>query len=115
RPGNRGFDYFFGYMRHIDGHEHYPKEGPYKGEKQVWLNGKVITDSLDKCYTADLWTAAAKHWIVQHQKEKKDKPFFIYLSYDTPHAVDELPTQKYPAGGGLTGGIQWLGTPGHYI
>jgi arylsulfatase A-like enzyme len=24
-PLNRGFDYFFGYMRHSDGHEHYPK------------------------------------------------------------------------------------------
>src|SRR5699024_9418479 len=30
-PLNRGFDYFLGYMRHVDGHEHYPKEGLYRG------------------------------------------------------------------------------------
>ena len=39
----------------------------------------------------------------------------MYLAYDTPHAVQELPTQAYPAGGGLHGGMQWLGTPGHMI
>lgn len=68
------------------------------------------------CYTADLWTAAAKHWIVDHERRQdKSKPFFMYLAYDTPHAVDELPTQKYPAGSGLHGGIQWIGKPGHFI
>lgn len=115
RPDKRGFDYFFGYMRHGDGHQHYPKEGIYTGKKQVLFNGKNMTPELDKCYTADLWTAAAKHWIVEHEKKNKDQPFFMYLAYDTPHAVDELPTQKYPAGGGLQGGIQWIGKPGHFI
>lgn len=116
KPRNRGFDYFFGYMRHSDGHEHYPKEGKYRGKKEVWNNGKNIAAQLDKCYTADLWTAAAKHWIIQHKKGKEsNKPFFMYLAFDTPHAVDELPTQQYPSGGGLTGGIQWIGKPGHFI
>src|SRR5690606_38069180 len=39
----------------------------------------------------------------------------MYLAYDTPHAVLELPTQAYPEGSGLNGGIQWLGKPGHMI
>jgi arylsulfatase A-like enzyme len=26
-PLKRGFDYYYGYIRHSDGHEHYPKEG----------------------------------------------------------------------------------------
>src|SRR5699024_4986128 len=116
RPLNRGFDVYLGYMRHSDGHEHYPKEGLYRGKKQVWWNKKNIVNKLDKCYTADLWTAYAKHWIVQHEKGKdKKRPFFMYLAFDTPHAVDELPTQKYPAGGGLHGGIQWIGKTGHFI
>ncbi len=116
RPRNRGFDYFLGYMRHIDGHEHYPKEGPYKGRREVWDNGEVITDKLDKTYTADLWTAAAKHWIIEHQKgSEKDTPFFLYLAYDTPHGTDEIPTQAYPEGGGLNGGVQWIGEDGHFI
>ncbi|MCK0191722.1 sulfatase-like hydrolase/transferase [Arenibacter sp. F20364] len=115
-PLNRGFDYYLGYIRHGDGHEHYPKEGIYRGSKEVYENRVNIADDLDKCYTTDLFTAAAKKWIVDFKKsEDADKPFFMYLAYDTPHAVLELPTQAYPAGGGLNGGLQWLGEPGKMI
>jgi arylsulfatase A-like enzyme len=115
-PLNRGFEYFLGYMRHSDGHEHYPKEGVYRGKKEVYENRTNIAEDLDKCYTADLWTAAAKKWITEQKRdEKSEKPFFIYLAYDTPHATIELPTQSYPEGGGLKGGMQWLGQPGHMI
>ncbi|MGV3510254.1 MAG: sulfatase-like hydrolase/transferase, partial [Sphingobacteriaceae bacterium] len=114
-PLNRGFDYFFGYMQHGDGHEHYPHEGVYRGKKKVWENRKTV-DGLDKCYTGDLWTAVTKKWILDHKKGKEaNAPFFIFLAYDTPHAVLELPTQAYPAGGGLKGGLQWLGKPGNMI
>lgn len=115
-PLNRGFDYYFGYIRHKDGHEHYPKEGIYDGPKEVWENHSEISKNLDKCYTCDLWTAAAKKWIIDYKKGKNaDQPFFIYLAYDTPHAVIELPTQAYPESGGLNGGLQWIGQPGHMI
>jgi len=115
-PNKRGFDYYYGYIRHGDGHEHYPKEGIYRGSKEVYENYTNVANDLDKCYTADLWTAAAKRWIVEQNKGKeKDKPFFVYLAYDTPHAVLELPTQEYPKGGGLKGGLQWIGKPGHMI
>lgn len=116
KPGNRGFDYFFGYMRHSDGHEHYPKEGLYAGKKEVYENDKEVSKEMDKCYTGDLWTAAAKNYIINHQKGKdRSKPFFMYLAYDLPHAVLELPTKAYPKGFGLHGGLQWTGTPGHII
>lgn len=117
-PTKRGFDDYFGYVRHVDGHEHYPKEALYTKNgksKQVWNGATDLTPTLDKCYTADLWTAWAKHWIVAHQGTNSAQPFFMYLAYDTPHAVQELPTQAYPAGAGLHGGMQWLGTPGHMI
>lgn len=115
-PLKRGFDHYFGYMRHSDGHEHYPVEGLYRGKKEVWDDYKEVSAGLSKCYTADLWTAAAKKWIVGHQTGKAaGDPFFMYLAYDTPHAVIELPTQAYPTGGGLKGGLQWLGEPGHMI
>lgn len=115
-PLNRGFDYFLGYIRHVDGHEHYPKEGIYRGTKEVYKNRKNITPKLDKSYTGDLWTAGAKQWIIEHKQGKnKDDPFFMFLAYDTPHAVLELPTQAYPEGGGLNGGLQWTGQPGEMI
>jgi len=115
-PVKRGFDYFYGYIRHNDGHEHYPKEGLYEGHKEVYENYTNVVDGLDKCYTADLWTAVAKKWIIDLKSgNDKNKPFFMYLAYDTPHAVVELPTQAYPEGGGLKGGIQWIGKSGHMI
>ncbi|MEZ5395120.1 MAG: sulfatase-like hydrolase/transferase [Bryobacterales bacterium] len=114
-PLNRGFDYYLGYIRHRDGHEHYPKEGVYRGAKEVWENRTNIADGLDKTYTADLWTAAAKRYITQQAQENANEPFFIYLAYDTPHAVLEAPTQAYPKGGGLKGGVQWVGEPGHML
>ncbi|TKC06139.1 sulfatase-like hydrolase/transferase [Pedobacter frigoris] len=115
-PLKRGFDNFFGYMRHADGHEHYPFEGLYRGKKEVWENYKDIAGGLSKCYTTDLWTAYAKKWIIEHEHTKgADKPFFMFLAYDAPHAVLELPTQQYPAGGGLNGGLQWTGKSGNMI
>ncbi len=112
-PLKRGFDYFYGYMRHRDGHEHYPKEAIYRNKATVWENYNDVTSPLDKCYTGDLWTAAAKKWIMEEQKDKQ--PFFLYLAYDLPHAALELPTGPYPSGTGVNGGIQWTGTPGHMI
>ena len=115
-PLNRGFDNYFGYVRHVDGHEHYPKEGLYRGAKEVYNGRYDISGVLDKCYTADLWTAYAKQWIINHESsDLGGKPFFMYLAYDTPHAVLELPAQAYPDGGGLHGGIQWVGEEGHMI
>ncbi|KJF45351.1 sulfatase-like hydrolase/transferase [Draconibacterium sediminis] len=115
-PNKRGFDYYYGYIRHGDGHEHYPKEGVYRGRKEVYEDYNEVSAGLDKCYTADLWTAAAKQWIIDQKQDKEaDKPFFVYLAFDTPHAVLELPTQAYPEGGGLKGGLQWLGEAGHMI
>lgn len=116
-PLKRGFDYYMGYVRHKDGHEHYPKEGLYSGtKKEVYENTKDIGDDLDKCYTGDLFTAVAKRYIINHTKSKeRNKPFFMYLAYDTPHAVLQLPTQAYPNGYGLNGGMQWTGKKGAMI
>ncbi len=115
-PTKRGFDYFFGYERHGDGHEHYPKEAIYSnGSKECYDGTNNITPILDKCYTADLFAARAKKWITDQRSNHPNQPFFLYLAFDTPHAVYELPTQAYPSGGGLNGGLQWLGIPGQMI
>src|SRR5688572_2149371 len=110
-PLNRGFDFYHGYIRHGDGHAHYPKEDA----KQVWEMTTDITAQLDKCYTTDLFTARAKKWISDQRTAQLTQPFFLYLSYDTPHAELQLPTMAYPAGGGSLGGLQWAGTPGAMI
>lgn len=121
-PTKRGFDEYFGYVRHVDGHVHYPaNEWPmgnsetHQTGKEVWHNEEEISAGLDKCYTTDLFTAYAKKWIVDHKRSKAEQPFFIYLAYDTPHAALQVPTQEFPEGGGLKGGLQWLDEPGRMI
>ncbi len=121
-PTKRGFDFFFGYVRHSDGHQHYPgntwdlgDSAAHRSKKELWDNDTEISGQLDKCYTADLFTARAKKLITEHRQANPNQPFFIYLAYDTPHAALQLPTQAYPDGRGLTGGLQWNGTPGAMI
>ena len=115
-PLKRGFDSYYGYMRHVDGHEHYPVEGLYRGKREVYEDYTNVAAGLAKCYTTDLWTAQAKKRIIEHQEGKEaTQPFFMYLAYDAPHAVLELPTGEYPKGKGLKGGLQWLGTSGQMI
>jgi arylsulfatase A-like enzyme len=110
-PTRRGFDYYFGYVRHVDGHAHYPKEDA----KQVWENEREVSAELAGCYTTDLFTARAKKWIVDQHASHPQQPFFVYLAYDTPHAKLQLPAAPYPAGGGVHGGVQWLSQPGRMI
>ncbi|WP_084087997.1 sulfatase-like hydrolase/transferase [Fodinibius roseus] len=113
-PTKRGFDHFFGYVRHRDGHNHYPAhEVRQRPPVELYSGTEEISDQLKGAYTTDLFTAAAKKWIT----EQKDTghPFFLYLPYDTPHAGLEIAPAPYPKGGGLKGGVQWKGEKGHII
>src|SRR4029078_9925655 len=99
-----------------DGHDHYPKEAPWSNKSKECYDGTTnVTSSLEKCYTTDLFTARAKKWIQDQRTTNSTQPFFLYLAFDTPHAVYEFPTQAYPSGGGTNGGMQWVGTTGHMI
>lgn len=111
RPELRGFDYFFGYLEHGDAHYHYPKETG----ANVYDDTTDVVASLDKCYSTDLIAARTKKWIVDHQATNSAEPFFVYLAFTAPHARLDVPTQAYPAGKGVSDGIQWLGTPGNMI
>jgi arylsulfatase A-like enzyme len=110
-PTKRGFDFYCGYVRHKDGHFHYPKEDG----RQVWENDREISAGLDGCYTADLFTARAKKWIADQRAAHPQQPFMAYLAFDTPHAKTQYPPCAYPSGGGKNGGVQWLGKPGHML
>ena len=121
-PTKRGFDHFYGYVRHADGHVHYPAENwplgntvAHRSPKEVWSDSEEISSQLSKCYTTDLFTARGKQWMIDHVSSGSKKPFFLYLAYDTPHAALQVPTGPYPKGTGLDGGLQWTGTPGQMI
>lgn len=121
-PTNRGFDYFYGYVRHTDGHAHYPVNSwpiadtdERRKHKEVWENDREVSAGLDKSYTLDLFTARAKKLIADQATGKSAQPFFLFLSYDTPHGGLQLPTMAYPEGKGIHQGLQWLGKHGEMI
>ena len=106
-PLKRGFDQFYGYLFHNQGHEHYPQNGTTTKEAFFTDGYTDIKEGTDLTYTTDVFTAKSKEWIITHEASRPEQPFFLYLAYDVPHNVMEVPTQAYPAGGGLTGGLKW--------
>ncbi|WP_154857352.1 sulfatase-like hydrolase/transferase [Cyclobacterium xiamenense] len=115
-PTKRGFDYFFGYVRHRDGHNHYPAHDvASRGPMELYDGNQEISAALAGCYTTDLFTARAKKYIQDHKTGNPEQPFFMYLAYDTPHAGLEIPSMPYPSGGGTSGGVQYLGEKGNFI
>ena len=97
-PHNRGFDYFFGYLSMWHAHNYYPdflwkngKKVPLKNlvqhpEKHYKENQENLVGLASKKvdYSHDLFSEAALDYI-----EKRDGPFFLFLSYTTPHANNE--------------------------
>ncbi len=61
-PLKRGFDFYFGYIRHVDGHFHYP----FEDGREVYENYRNVAAGLKLCYTTDLFTGRCKKWIVDH-------------------------------------------------
>jgi len=118
-PTKRGFDYYLGSVAHRDGHEHYPFDLVHfhknKQPVPVWEQDNEISSGLKGCYSTDLFTAASKRFLVNHSKKSPDKPFFLLLSYDTPHAATQIATMPYPKGFGVNGGVQWVGKSGEMI
>ena len=83
-PNRRGFDEWFGfsggalsYWGNVSGKD--PQLGVYRNEKAV------SRDSLS--YLTDDFSTEAVKFIQRH----RDKPFFLYLAYNAPHAPDQAP------------------------
>ncbi len=110
-PLDRGFDRFFGYLFHADGHEHFPNNGGTDKGAFIYDDYRQVTDASADLYTTDAWTAAAKKEIITEATDGDTQPFFLYLAYDTPHFKMQRPAVAYPPldtdGNPLTGGIQW--------
>lgn len=106
-PLDRGFDEFFGYLFHADGHEHFPRNGGTSKGAHIYDGYRQVKDASLDLYTTDAWTAYAKKAILEEVQDGDHQPFFLYLAYDTPHFKMQRPAVAYPAGGGLAGGIQW--------
>ena len=78
-PVQRGFDRFYGFL---GGETHY-----FAPAQLVCDNAFVDCDGYrDGYYCSDDFTDTAIGWLKAHASASPDKPFFLYLPYNAPHA-----------------------------
>lgn len=121
-PLTRGWDHFFGHLTHPDAHEHYPRNGTAYAQSVITYDTQRITDAHSDLYSSDAFTAYAKKTIIEETTQRPHKPFLLYIAYDTPHFIEQFPptanypkaiTPSNPTGLGVSGGIQWTGSPSY--
>lgn len=86
-PNRKGFDTFYGYLNQVHAHNYYP-DYLWRNQEKVPLEGNVVERGVAvrrAQYAPDLLTREALGFVGQH----RDRPFFLYLAYTTPHANDE--------------------------
>jgi arylsulfatase A-like enzyme len=82
-PQMRGFDEFFGYLDQLHAHNYYP-EHVWEGQDELFLTANWF--ERKKQYVPDLVT---EHSIDFINRQQRQNPFFIYLTYTIPHANNE--------------------------
>lgn len=96
RPLKRGFNEFFGFLG--AGHRYFPEDltmdqtHQAKNDDDSWRLWIMRNDELVKTtnYLTDEFSDEAVSFIARH----KEKPFFVFLSYNAPHAPLQA-TEKY--------------------
>ena len=78
-PNKQGFDYFYGFNKHMSAHHYYP-DSIYENQNRLRIEGNNWRKKK-KHYIQDIFTEKAKNFIA----EKNKKPFFLYLAYTVPH------------------------------
>jgi arylsulfatase A-like enzyme len=83
-PNRQGFDHFFGYLTHRHAHDYWPT--------YLWRNGHRVgypeNARANRTYAGDLITRDALRFL---DRVDPGKPFFLDVSYTTPHAPNEIP------------------------
>lgn len=79
----KGFDYFFGYTSHGEAHSYFPK--------YLWRNdgGKVtkVEYPNNTVHEGDNYSSElVMNEALQYIEEQKDRPFFLHLAFQIPHA-----------------------------
>jgi arylsulfatase len=84
-PNNKGFDYFFGFL---GGYASY-----FDGHKSYRLNSDVFNDYGKDYYSTDAFTDRAIDFVSAKDEAGKEEPFFLYLSYQSPHNPLQAPKE----------------------
>ena len=97
-PQNMGFDEFVGYLSNAEAHDYYPDflwryDPPVAGTSG--FDGRMPfpenAGNRKGSYMPDLFTSAAMNFIKFNKPSPHNsyRPFFLFLSYNTPHANNE--------------------------
>lgn len=86
-PNKKGFDYAYGFLNQAHAHYQYPD--------YLFRNGKRIDIEENKNdgrkkYSNELFTTEANAFV----KQNKEKPFFLYVAFTTPHAELLVPNDS---------------------
>ncbi len=87
-PRQKGFDYFFGYLKQGHAHNYYPNylwRNESKVELPNVLSAKRGITEKKQVYSQDLFANEALSFIRKNQKQ----PFFLYLAFTLPHVNNE--------------------------
>jgi arylsulfatase A-like enzyme len=91
-PANQGFDFFYGYLTHGHAHNYYP-DYLWRNDKREKLANVLSTNPKFKGNVAEKKVQYSHDRIADESlkfvRHHKDKPFFLYLCYTTPHANNE--------------------------
>lgn len=82
-PLQRGFDKYYGVL---------PGTTNYFKPAELYRGNTHIQASGERYYTTDAFTSEAIGFLQEHQAQKADDPFFLYLAYNAPH----FPIQAMP-------------------
>lgn len=105
-PNKQGFDYFFGFNRHLPAHHYYPRE--------IWENDSLVvlpnrTREKTGEHIQETFTNKALDFI----SVEDERPFFLYLAYTTPHFELTIPDQYKAQYDSLGWPLREM-SPGHY-
>jgi len=83
-PNNKGFDYFFGFL---GGYSSY-----FEGSPDYRLNQEKYDDFDNGFYSTDAFSERAIEFVGSENSETEE-PFFLYLSYQSPHNPLQAPKE----------------------
>lgn len=85
-PNRMGWDTFFGYICQREAHSYYP-DHLWRNTEKVPLEGNEGGLTTGKQYSHDLIAEEA----LQFVRKNKDRPFFLYVPFTTPHLSLSVP------------------------
>lgn len=78
-PNEKGFDYFFGYLTHVDAHHYFPERLYRNGEAIEYPDNELHEGTR---YSHDLFFEDVMRYLDEH----REGPFFLHWSMQIPHA-----------------------------